>query len=70
MSEVCKQLILTSLSGVIKLDPWLSPFADALKRRYAKAHEWINTINATEGSIEEFSRVTSPLYRPYVRLPC
>jgi 1,4-alpha-glucan branching enzyme len=45
----------------LKLDPWLSPFQDALKRRYAKTHEWINKINDTEGGLDKFSKV-SPLW--------
>lgn len=44
-------------TGVLKLDPWLSPFQDSLKRRYAKAQEWIKLINDTEGGLEKFSRV-------------
>lgn len=43
-------------TGAIKLDPWLSPFKDVFKRRYAKAQEWIGKINTTEGGIEKFSR--------------
>ncbi|KAK3946285.1 glycoside hydrolase superfamily [Diplogelasinospora grovesii] len=43
-------------TGVVKLDPWLSPFQDSLKRRYAKAQEWIRRINDTEGGLEKFSR--------------
>lgn len=43
--------------GVIKLDPWLTPFADALKRRYSKAQEWIKVINENEGGFEKFSKV-------------
>ncbi|KAH7149747.1 glycoside hydrolase superfamily [Dactylonectria estremocensis] len=43
-------------TGVVGLDPWLSPFSDTLKRRYAKTQEWVNTINATEGGLEQFSR--------------
>jgi len=43
--------------GVVKLDPWLSPFKDALKQRYAKAQSWIKTIDETEGGLEKFSRV-------------
>ncbi|KAH7160592.1 glycoside hydrolase superfamily [Dactylonectria macrodidyma] len=43
-------------TGVVDLDPWLSPFSDTLKRRYAKTQEWVNTINATEGGLEQFSR--------------
>src|SRR6185295_11825735 len=40
---------LTKTIGVIKLDPWLSPFQDSLKRRYAKAQDWMKTIQQTEG---------------------
>jgi len=43
--------------GVVKLDPWLSPFKEALKHRYNKAQQWIKTINDTEGGLEKFSRV-------------
>ncbi|KAI0137177.1 family 13 glycoside hydrolase [Xylariales sp. AK1849] len=45
-------------TGVIQLDPWLSPFRDALKRRYTKAQGWIKTINDTEGGIAKFSQGT------------
>jgi 1,4-alpha-glucan branching enzyme len=45
-------------TGVVKLDPWLEPFTDALKRRYSKTQSWINTINETEGSIDKFSKGT------------
>lgn len=48
---------LTSTLGVLQLDPWLSPFQDSLKRRYAKAQEWIQKINQLEGGLEKFSRV-------------
>ena len=44
-------------AGVTKLDPWLSPFKDALRRRYAKAHDWIKKIDSTEGSLDKFSKV-------------
>ncbi|KAI5854536.1 glycoside hydrolase superfamily [Durotheca rogersii] len=43
-------------TGVLKLDPWLSPFEGVLRRRYAKAQEWIKTIQDTEGGLEKFSR--------------
>lgn len=43
-------------TGVVKLDPWLSPFQDAFKRRFAKAQEWIDRINTTEGSLDQFSK--------------
>ncbi|KAF3025702.1 alpha-1,4-glucan branching enzyme [Neopestalotiopsis sp. 37M] len=45
-------------TGVVQLDPWLAPFQDTLKRRYAKAQDWIKTINETEGGVEKFSRGT------------
>jgi hypothetical protein len=46
-----------TLPGVVKLDPWLSPFKESLKHRYNKAQGWIKTINETEGGMEKFSRV-------------
>jgi 1,4-alpha-glucan branching enzyme len=47
-------------AGVIKLDPWLSPFKDSLKQRFSKAQDWISAINESEGSLEQFSRVRAP----------
>lgn len=44
--------------GVVKLDPGLDPFSEALKRRYGKSQDWINRIKATEGGLEKFSRVS------------
>ncbi len=46
------------------IDPWLSPFKEALKRRFSKATEWIDTINATEGGLDKFSQVRCPLPVP------
>ncbi|KAK2612844.1 alpha-1,4-glucan branching enzyme [Conoideocrella luteorostrata] len=43
-------------TGVVKLDPWLEPFSESLKRRYAKTQEWINNIKANEGGLEKFTR--------------
>ncbi|RMJ11381.1 1,4-alpha-glucan-branching enzyme [Fusarium euwallaceae] len=45
-------------TGVVKLDPWLAPFSDTLKRRFSKAQEWIKTIKDDEGGLEKFSRGT------------
>ncbi|KAK4043609.1 alpha-glucan branching enzyme [Parachaetomium inaequale] len=45
-------------TGVLKLDPWLSPFQDSLKRRYAKAQEWIKRIDDAEGGLDKFSKGT------------
>lgn len=43
--------------GVIKLDPWLEPFREALQNRFNFVEGWIKTINETEGGLERFSRV-------------
>ncbi|KAI1343713.1 alpha amylase [Xylariaceae sp. FL0016] len=43
-------------TGVVQLDPWLSPFTEPLKRRYAKTQDWIKKIDSTEGGVEKFSR--------------
>lgn len=48
--------MLTLTTGVIQLDPWLEPFRDALKHRFAKAQKWIKSIDETEGGLEKFSR--------------
>lgn len=48
-------------TGVIDLDPWLSPFTDQLKHRFAKAQNWIKVLNETEGGLDKFSRVCRPL---------
>lgn len=55
-------LIADVLPGVVKLDPWLEPYSDALRRRYSKANEWIETIKSSEGSIENFSKVRFNVY--------
>jgi hypothetical protein len=46
------------VAGVVQLDPWLSPFKESLRRRYAKAQDWITAINKSEGGLEKFSRVS------------
>ena len=40
----------------MKLDPWLSPFREALRSRYSHAQKWIKTINDTEGGLDKFSK--------------
>jgi hypothetical protein len=45
-------------TGVVQLDPWLSPFKESLKRRYAKAQDWIKKIEISEGGVEKFSQGT------------
>lgn len=54
---------LTGCPGVVKLDPWLEPFSDALRRRFSKAQEWIKTINEHEGGMDKFSNA-SPANSP------
>lgn len=44
--------------GVVKLDPWLEPFQGALKRRFSKAQKWIETLDKTEGGLDNFSKVS------------
>ncbi|KAJ9630858.1 alpha-1,4-glucan branching enzyme [Taxawa tesnikishii (nom. ined.)] len=54
-------------TGVIQLDPYLSPFKDALRHRYSMAQNWIKKINDTEGGLEKFSRrVGSNALRAYL----
>lgn len=45
-------------TGVVQLDPWLSPFKDALRHRFSKAQKWLTDIKKSEGGIEKFSRVS------------
>lgn len=45
-----------TIAGVVQLDPWLSPFKDALRSRYSHAQKWMKTIDETEGGLEKFSR--------------
>ncbi len=56
--------------GVVKLDPWLSPFKDSLRRRFSKTQEWIQKLNDTEGGLEKFSRVRNWFSRqsPHIQL--
>jgi hypothetical protein len=44
-------------TGVLMLDPWLGPFVDGLRSRYAKAQQWIQTIDKYEGGLDAFSKV-------------
>ncbi|PHH74381.1 hypothetical protein CDD83_4577 [Cordyceps sp. RAO-2017] len=45
----------TDGTGVVRLDPWLSPFSDVLKRRHKKAQEWIQVFEDYEGGLDEFA---------------
>ncbi|KAK7512586.1 alpha-glucan branching enzyme [Phyllosticta citriasiana] len=46
----------TDGTGIITLDPWLSPFKDGLRSRYKKTQEWIKTIGENEGGLANFSK--------------
>ncbi|TGZ77755.1 glycoside hydrolase [Ascodesmis nigricans] len=50
------ETIPTDGTGVIKLDPWLEPFRDDLRRRFAKAQDWIDKLDKYEGGLDKFSR--------------
>ncbi|KAI9823117.1 MAG: alpha-1,4-glucan branching enzyme [Phylliscum demangeonii] len=56
MSEPGDKNVAADGTGVVQLDPWLSPFKDALRSRYGHAQKWIKTLNETEGGLEKFSR--------------
>ncbi|PWY99927.1 glycoside hydrolase [Testicularia cyperi] len=43
-------------TGVIALDPWLEPFAPALRHRYSVYKDWVDRITTSEGGLEKFSR--------------
>lgn len=45
----------TDGTGVIAGDPWLEPFAGALKERYSVYQKWANDVKASEGGLIKFS---------------
>lgn len=45
----------TDGTRIISLDPWLEPFADALKSRYALYRKWAGAIQDGEGGLEKFA---------------
>jgi 1,4-alpha-glucan branching enzyme len=46
----------TDGTRVIAIDPWLEPFAPALRQRYALYKKWRDTIEQTEGGLAQFAR--------------
>jgi 1,4-alpha-glucan branching enzyme len=46
----------TDGTGLIMHDPWLEPFADDLRQRYAQYRNWVETIEKNEGGFDNFSR--------------
>ena len=43
-------------TALIDLDPWLEPYADALRRRFEHYQAQLNRILDAEGALEQFSR--------------
>jgi len=43
-------------TGLIRLDPWLEPYADKLRRRYQRYQQTLRRIVEAEGSLENLSR--------------
>ena len=43
-------------TGLIDLDPWLEPYADALRRRFEHYQTTLKCVRDTEGTLEQFSR--------------
>jgi hypothetical protein len=66
---VVPRLIPFQLEGIINLDPWLEPHRDAIRHRFGVAESWINTINGTEGSLDEFSKVCLSNHTLYAGCP-
>lgn len=42
--------------GIIDLDPWLGEFREPLKKRFAKAQDWLQKIDQYEGGLDKFSK--------------
>lgn len=59
LSLYCLENFTDVFQGVLQIDPWLSPFQDALKRRYSRAKDWITKIDETEGGLHKFSKACS-----------
>ncbi len=43
-------------TGLIDIDPWLEPYADALRSRYQRYEHALKSIEQTEGSLADFAR--------------
>ena len=43
-------------TGLIDTDPWLEPYAEALRHRYKTYRTKLKAIEAAEGSLEAFGR--------------
>lgn len=45
----------TDGTRIISIDPWLEPFADAMRSRYALYEKWAKIIDKYEGGLENFA---------------
>ncbi|KAL2825563.1 1,4-alpha-glucan-branching enzyme [Aspergillus cavernicola] len=43
-------------TGIIKLDPWLEPFQEAIQRRFKHVENWIKAVDEVEGGLDKFSK--------------
>lgn len=46
----------TDGTKVISLDPWLEPFAGSLRERYSVYKKWSDSIQKSEGGLDQFSK--------------
>ncbi|RIB24050.1 CBM Family 48/Glycoside Hydrolase Family 13 protein [Gigaspora rosea] len=56
MSPTAMENNTTDGTGIIKVDPWLEPFAPVLKRRHVSLKKWVQNINQNEGGFDKFTR--------------
>lgn len=58
--DMCEHATASSIqltfTGVLQIDPWLSPFQDVLKRRVSRTKDWIKKIDETEGGLTNFTK--------------
>ena len=43
-------------TAIIAKDPWLEPYAPAMRERHAVYRDWVDRINASEGGLAKFSQ--------------
>lgn len=52
-------------AGICQLDGYLDPFKPALRSRYAKAQQWLKTIQDSEGGLDKFTRARRARTSPF-----
>jgi 1,4-alpha-glucan branching enzyme len=43
-------------TGVVQVDPWLEPYAEALRHRYKGFLQWMDIFNQYEGGLAKFAQ--------------